>query len=68
MNEQQLNCFENVANEIQSKMREEGYLSADIVAVAYFMLKNNIEDMEKLIQLDNKFFNLLNKAENLLNE
>lgn len=66
MNKYQKEAFKNVAEDIEYKLREEGYMSLDILSVAYFLLENNIEKSEKLVSSEDNISDLLNRAENIL--
>lgn len=66
MSDQQKQAFAHDAKEREDKMREEGYMSSDIVLVAYYMLKNNIDQAEKMEGLSNDLSELLEKTEKLL--
>lgn len=68
MDKQQLKAFRYDSHEKQNEMRRNGYMSSDIVAIAYFMIKDNIEDAEKLIKLDSDFLSLIERAEKILSE
>lgn len=61
-------AYQEIAVEIESRLREEGYLSPDITAVSYFLLKANIEKTEKLHRMDKEVNDLLSKAEELLKD
>lgn len=66
MNKYQEEEYKNDANEIESGMRGEGYLSSDIVAVAYLLLKANIDNTEELQVKDKRIADLISRADNLL--
>lgn len=68
MNKYQEQGYKNDAEKIKNEMRKEGYLSLDIVAVAFFLLKANIEDAERLHAKDNEIADLLSRAEKLTND
>lgn len=68
MNEYQEQGYKNDAEKIEHEMREMGYMSSDIVVVAYFLLKNNIDKAEGQINVENKLQKMMQKAEKLLKE
>ncbi|HDR7922292.1 hypothetical protein P7D15_01380 [Bacillus cereus] len=68
MNEYQQQGYKNHAEKIEHEMREMGYMSSDIVVVAYFLLKNNIDKAEGQINVENKLQEMMQRAEKLLKE
>ncbi|MFJ8528509.1 hypothetical protein [Bacillus sp. NPDC094106] len=68
MNEYQEKAYKNDAKKIQGEMREMGYMSFDIVAVAYFLLKANIDKAEKQMSVENKLQEMMGRAGKLLKE
>ncbi|MDX5853537.1 hypothetical protein SIM22_05240 [Bacillus cereus group sp. BfR-BA-01363] len=68
MNEYQKQGYKNDAEKIEHEMREMGYMSSDIVVVAYFLLKNNIDKAEGQMNVENKLQEMIRRAEELLKE
>jgi len=68
MNEYQEQGYKNDAEKIEHEMREMGYMSSDIVVVAYLLLKNNIEKAEGQMNVDNKLQEMIRRAEELLKD
>lgn len=68
MNEYQEQGYKNDAQKIEHEMREMGYMSSDIVVVAYFLLKNNIEKAEGQMNVENKLQEMIRRAEELLKD
>ncbi|UGO50891.1 hypothetical protein PQE70_gp038 [Bacillus phage vB_BanS_Nate] len=66
MNEYQKEGYKNDAEKIEHEMREHGYLPVDIVAVAYFLLENNIEKAEKLVEIDKNLDDILQRVQKIL--
>ncbi|HHT7008717.1 TPA: hypothetical protein ACTZ3A_001256 [Bacillus cereus] len=68
MNEYQEQGYKNDAEKIEHEMREMGHMSSDIVVVAYFLLKNNIDKAEGQMNVENKLQEMMRRAEELLKE
>lgn len=68
MNEYQEQGYKNDAKKIEHEMREMGYMSSDIVVVAYFLLKNNIDNAEGQMDVENKLQEMMQRAKGLLKE
>lgn len=66
MDETKINAFKNEAEKLEEKLRGNGYLSTDIVTLAYFLIENNIEKAELLEEKNDGLNDLINKVENLL--
>lgn len=60
--------YRNGADCVEEDLKKFGYLPYDIVAVAYFLLKNNIDKAENLQIKENELNLLLSRAENLLDK
>lgn len=60
--------FEGDADRIERLLREEGFLSADIVSVAYVLLNRHIDTVEKMISNEANLASLLARAEALLDD
>lgn len=67
MNNQQLKCFQEVSNDIEEKLREQGYMSTDLVIVAYFIMQNNIAKAKDLTSLNDKIDLLMKEVEDIIN-
>lgn len=68
MNEDAMNHYNETANTIEINLREQGYLAPDILAVAYWLLKNNLDATEKIYGHERKTNRLLERAEVLLKD
>ncbi|MGF7534999.1 hypothetical protein AAGG74_15120 [Bacillus mexicanus] len=68
MNQYQEEGYKEEALAIEEKLKDQGYLPPDIVAVAYMILKNNIDSAEKFERKASELTNLIDKTESLLKD
>ena len=68
LNSYQQKAFEHEAKQIASKKKEEGYLPLDLVALGYYLIKNNIDSAEKMEENFANMTELLQRAESLMEE
>lgn len=66
MNEFQIDAYKNDAEKIENEMRNIGYLPTDIMAVAYFLLQNNIDKAEKVTEIDKNLNDILKRVEKII--
>lgn len=66
MNQLQRQGYKSTAEKLANELRAEGYLSTDIVAVAYHLLEGNLDKAEKMEAKTKEVTDLINKAESFL--
>lgn len=66
MNQLQRQGYKSTAEKLANELRAEGYLSTDIVAVAYHLLESNLDKAEKMEAKTKEVTDLINKAESFL--
>lgn len=66
MNQLQRQGYKSTAEKLANELRAEGYLSTDIVAVAYHLLEGNLDKAEKMESKTKEVTDLINKAESFL--
>ena len=60
-------AFEELADSFESDLKEKGYLPSDIATLAYYLLKNNIDQMEALERQFKNTHELLQRVDDILN-
>lgn len=68
MNQYQKEGYKEEALAIEEKLKDQGYLPSDIVAVAYMILKNNIDSADKFERKASELTNLIDNTESLLKD
>lgn len=61
-------AFEELADSFEMDLKEKGYLPSDIATLAYFLLQNNINQMEALERQFKNTTELLHRVDVILNE
>jgi len=59
--------YKDLTNKIESKLKEDGLLKGEIAIIGYLLLSQNIEYIQKEIEINKGLISLIRKAEDLIN-
>lgn len=66
MTDCEANGYQQAANMIELQLKNEGYLSSEISTIAFYLLRDNIEESDEFQPLNNEVNELLESVDTLI--